>query len=115
VGGRFTGERSEHHHVYSVDAGIGAGGDLHGSRGLFDLEVHQSVAQPGVDGFGLGPGGHTRHRVDVPIGKTHHLELKLGFETPGLFLFRRQSIQQCARRQLERERKDQCSLNAPQQ
>ena len=30
--------------------GLGAGGDLHGSRGLFDLEIHQAVAQPGVGG-----------------------------------------------------------------
>ena len=87
VGGRCTGERSEHHHVHSVDAGIGAGGDLHGSRGLFDLEIHQAVAQPGVDGFGLGAGGRTRHRVDIAIRKPHHLELELGFETPGLFRF----------------------------
>jgi hypothetical protein len=115
MGGRLTGERSEHHHVHSVVAGIGAGGDLHGSRGLFDLEIHQAVAQPGVGGFGLGLGARTRHRVHVPIGEAHHLELELGFETPGLFLFRRPSIQQCARRQLERERKDQCSPNTPQQ
>ncbi|HEY5741522.1 MAG TPA: hypothetical protein VIS99_03185 [Terrimicrobiaceae bacterium] len=55
---------------------------------MFDLEIHQSVAQLGVGGLGLDPGGRTRHRINVSIGKAHHPELELGFETPDLFLFR---------------------------